>query len=228
MKRCTIVLLFMALCLGIVGCSPNAEETDAVSTEDTAVQETTPEETETEDTAEMAEQTDPEEQEETIELTEKITNEYFGLTLSVPADWNEIAVIIAEPYESAANRDAGKVGVFSVREKLAYEEYGGAGGSIWSIQAFPLEYEQAYEIEGVETVNGRLVIGTDENYRYLLWTPTGVEYLMDNSDPNAMTDSRKQYGKLGEDSIIVLENFLKENGITENPDCLVKDLRFPK
>lgn len=166
MKRCTIVLLLMALCIGMVGCSQNTEETDLENTEDTAVQETTPETTETEDTADMTEETEPEEQEETIELTEQITNEYFGLTLSVPADWNEIAVIKAEPYESAADRDAGKVGVFSVREKLAYEEYDG-GGTVWSIQAFPIEYEQAYEIEGVETVNGRVVIGTDENYRYL-------------------------------------------------------------
>lgn len=225
MKRCTIVLLLMALCIGMVGCSQNTEETDLENTEDTAVQETTPETTETEDTADMTEETEPEEQEETIELTEKITNEYFGLTLSVPADWNEIAVIKAEPYESAADRDAGKVGVFSVREKLAYEEYDG-GGTVWSIQAFPIEYEQAYEIEGVETVNGRLVIGTDENYRYLLWTPTGVMYIPNDQDPNEFTESQKQYYRIQEESYAVLENFLEENGITPNPDYAIRDMRF--
>lgn len=227
MKKCTIVLLLVALCIGTVGCTQNAEETDPVHTEDTTVQETTPETTETEDTVDMTEETEPEEQEETIELTEQITNEYFGLTLSVPEYWNEIAVIVAEP-EREVQEDPTKtrVLVFTLFEMLAYEKYDGGGGTVWYLQAYPIEYAHAYDIENVMTVNGRFVIGTDENYRYLLGFPNGVEFLMDNSDPNAMTDSRKQYDKLREDSVIVLENFLEENGITENPDCLIKDLKF--
>lgn len=220
MKKGTTALLLMALWLGMIGCSQNAEETELTNTEDTIVQETAPEDTETEETTES-------ETEDTIELTEQITNEYFGLTLSVPEYWNEIAVILTEP-EREVQEDPTKTRVlaFTLCEGLAYEEYDGGGGTVWYLQAYPIEYEHAYDIENAMTVNGRFVIGTDENYRYLLGFPNGVEFLMDNSDPNAMTDSRKQYDTLREDSVIVLENFLKENGITENPDCLIKDLTF--
>ena len=154
-----------------------------------------------------------------VQLTEKIVNENFGLSLMVPEYWKNIAFVSTET-EDPASSASGKVLAFSLYEKIS-------SGAVWYLQAYPVGTEFEYEVDGVETVNGRLVIGADDRYMYLIGFPTGVEYLMDNTDPAKLTESRVRYYQLEEESRIVLANFLEVNGITANEDCSIQDIRFP-
>lgn len=162
---------------------------------------------------------------EPVQLTEEIVNEYFGLTLTIPEHWNEIAFISAEAEESPASREAGPVLAFTLYEKIAYTNRIQAG-NVWYLQAYPVGREFEYAIEGVETVNGRLVIGTDDTYMYLIGFSTGVEYLMDDADVNTLTESQIRYCQLQEESKTVLTNFIETNGITTNEYYSIQDIKF--
>lgn len=162
---------------------------------------------------------------ETVQLTEEIVNEYFGLTLTIPEHWNEIAFISAEAEESPASREAGPVLAFTLYEKIAYTNRIQAG-NVWYLQAYPVGTEFEYAVEGVETVNGRLVIGTDDTYMYLIGFSTGVEYLMDDADVNTLTESQIRYCQLQEESKTVLTNFIETNGITTNEYYSIQDIKF--
>ena len=162
---------------------------------------------------------------ESVQLTQQIENEYFGLILTIPEHWNEIAVISAESKKSPASREAGPVSAFTLYEKIAYTASIQAG-YVWYLQAYPIGTEFEYNINGVETVNGRCVLGTDDNHIYLIGFPTGVEYLMDNTDVRKLTESQIRYRQLQEETRAVLTNFLEENGITANEYYSIQDIKF--
>lgn len=162
---------------------------------------------------------------ESVQLTEQIENEYFGLALTIPDHWNEIAVISAEPEKSPASHETEPVLAFTLYEKIAYTDRLQAG-NVWYLQVYPIETEFEYDIDGVETANGRLVLGTDDNHIYLIGFPTGVEYLMDNTDVSKLTESQIRYRQLQEESRVVLKDFLEKNEITENMYLSIQDISF--
>lgn len=159
---------------------------------------------------------------ESLQLTEQIKNEYFGLTLTIPEHWNEIAVISIEPEKSHISHETERALAFTLYEKIAYTDRIQTG-HVWYLQAYPVGTEFEYDIEGVITVNGRFVIGTDDNYIYLIGFPTGVEYLMDDTDVRKLTESQIRYHQLQEESKSVLKVFLKKNDIIENIYCFIQD-----
>ena len=162
---------------------------------------------------------------ESVQLTQQIENEYFGLILTITEYWHEIEVISAESKTSPASREAGPVSAFTLYEKIAYTASIQAG-YVWYLQAYPIGTEFEYNINGVETVNGRCVLGTDDNHIYLIGFPTGVEYLMDNTDVRKLTESQIRYRQLQEETRAVLTNFLEENGITANEYYSIQDIKF--
>ena len=130
-----------------------------------------------------------------------------GLTLWVPENWADMAVVTA--------KDAAAGAGFAVYERLAYES-GLNPGLVWSLSVYTTaQFQSAFgdpdwsEILGASSY----VIGSDDAHVYLLTTPTDVQFLED--DPASMA----RYGILRDQSQTVIEGFLFRNGVTPNPDC---------
>ena len=142
-----------------------------------------------------------------------LTNARLGLSLRVPAAWDDLAVVAADEPSPA---------VFSLYERSAHESILG-NGLVWSLSAYTLEeFDRLWPgADGSEIfIASSYLIGSDDHYRYLLSTPTDVQFLED--DP----DSRAAYEALVEQSQNVLENFLLRNHITPNPLCPNADGRY--
>lgn len=142
-----------------------------------------------------------------------LTNARLGLSLRVPAAWDDLAVVAADEPSPV---------VFSLYERSAHESILG-NGLVWSLSAYTLEeFDRLWPgADGSEIfIASSYLIGSDDHYRYLLSTPTDVQFLED--DP----DSRAAYEALVEQSQNVLENFLTRNHITPNPLCPDADGRY--
>lgn len=142
-----------------------------------------------------------------------LTNARLGLSLRVPAAWDDLAVVAADEPSPA---------VFSLYERSAHESILG-NGLVWSLSAYTLaEFDRLWpDADGSEIlIASSYLIGSDDQYRYLLSTPTDVQFL--ENDP----DSRAAYEALVEQSQTVLENFLTRNHITPNPLCPDADGRY--
>ena len=142
-----------------------------------------------------------------------LTNARLGLSLRVPAAWDDLAVVAADEAAPA---------VFSLYERSAHESILG-NGLVWSLSAYtPEEFDRLWPgADGSEIfIASSYLIGSDGQYRYLLSTPTDVQFLED--DP----DSRAAYETLVAQSQTVLENFLTRNHITPNPLCPDADGRY--
>lgn len=142
-----------------------------------------------------------------------LTNARLGLSLRVPAAWDDLAVVAADEPSPA---------VFSLYERSAHESILG-NGLVWSLSAYTLEeFDRLWpDADGSEIfIASSYLIGSDDQYRYLLSTPTDVQFL--ENDP----DSRTAYEALVEQSQTVLENFLTRNHITPNPLCPDADGRY--
>lgn len=142
-----------------------------------------------------------------------LTNARLGLSLRVPAAWDDLAVVAA---------DEPSPGVFSLYERSAHASILG-NGLVWSLSAYTLEeFDRLWpDADGSEIlIASSYLIGSDDQYRYLLSTPTDVQFL--ENDPN----SRAAYEALVEQSQTVLENFLTRNHITPNPLCPDADGRY--
>lgn len=142
-----------------------------------------------------------------------LTNTRLGLSLRVPAAWDDLAVVAADEPSPA---------VFSLYERSAHESILG-NGLVWSLSAYTLaEFDRLWpDADGSEIlIASSYLIGSDDQYRYLLSTPTDVQFL--ENDP----DSRAAYEALVEQSQTVLENFLTRNHITPNPLCPDADGRY--
>lgn len=142
-----------------------------------------------------------------------LTNARLGLSLRVPAAWDDLAVVAADEPSPA---------VFSLYERSAHESILG-NGLVWSLSAYTLEeFDRLWPgADGSEIlIASSYLIGSDDQYRYLLSTPTDVQFL--ENDP----DSRAAYEALVEQSQTVLESFLTRNHITPNPLCPDADGRY--
>ena len=142
-----------------------------------------------------------------------LTNARLGLSLRVPAAWDDLAVVAADEPSPV---------VFSLYERSAHASILG-NGLVWSLSAYTLEeFDRLWPgADGSEIfIASSYLIGSDDHYRYLLSTPTDVQFLED--DP----DSRAAYETLVEQSQTVLENFLTRNHITPNPLCPDADGRY--
>ncbi len=136
-----------------------------------------------------------------------VENEELQVSLSIPADWSDIAVIdtTAVPGDNPPIVQYIPVTrLFQVREKLAYESKWQTG-LVWDLARWDrASYDEIY---GTGSPVNEMVLGCDEAYVYTICTPTDVQWLED--DPV----SRAQYEKLAEESTAVLEGFCRDNGI---------------
>ncbi len=136
-----------------------------------------------------------------------IVNNDLGLKLEIPGEWEDIAVVTGYSKNWDSDR-TGSAAAFTLYEKSAYED--SSTGVVWGIQVYPLGAEMEYDVDEVITVNGRFVIGDDEEWRYLAYLPTDIQYLLDDEV------SAGNYKQLQEESPAVIEEFLEKNGISAN------------
>ncbi len=136
-----------------------------------------------------------------------VENEELQVTLSIPADWSEHAVIdtTAVPGDNPPIVQYIPVTrLFQVREKRAYESKWQTG-LLWDLARWDrASYDEIY---GAGSPVNERVLGCDEAYVYTICTPTDVQWLED--DPV----SRAQYEKLAEESTAVLERFYRDNNL---------------
>ncbi len=135
-----------------------------------------------------------------------VTGEGLDFTLSIPADWAEIALIDTTAVAGdnvAITQRIPVTQICEVREKLAHEAVSDTG-LVWSLARWDAtEFEKVYGA-GDGLVH-ETVLGCDERYVYTIYTPKDVQY--DEKNPR----SREQYEKLWAESTTVLEKFYRDN-----------------
>ena len=159
-----------------------------------------------------------------------LTDPKLGRRLTVPAKWDELAVLAVGgkgimPPDGDPNAED-YIPLFRLYEKRAYESAPQEEqGYVWNLCAMRTDrFERTYgadamfsEILGIADY----VIGSDDGYVYLLTLPSDVRWL--ENDPV----SERQYEALQSDSQGVLTRFLKDNGIHINEVCPASSVFSP-
>ena len=151
-----------------------------------------------------------------------LTDPKLGRRLTVPVKWDELAVLAVGgkgimPPDGDPNAED-YIPLFRLYEKRAYESAPqDEQGYVWNLCAMRTDrFERTY---GADAVFSEIlgiadyVIGSDDEYVYLLTLPSDVRWL--ENDPV----SYRQYKALQSDSQGVLTRFLKDNGIHINEVC---------
>ena len=164
------------------------------------------------------------------EETKTLTDPKLGRRLTVPVKWDELAVLAVGgkgimPPDGDPNAED-YIPLFRLYEKRAYESAPQEEqGYVWNLCAMRTDrFERTYgadamfsEILGIADY----VIGSDDEYVYLLTLPSDVRWL--ENDPV----SYRQYEALQSDSQGVLTRFLKDNGIHINDMCPASSVFSP-
>lgn len=159
-----------------------------------------------------------------------LTDPKLGRRLTVPVKWDELAVLAVGgkgimPPDGDPNAED-YIPLFRLYEKRAYESAPqDEQGYVWNLCAMRTDrFERTYgavavfsEILGIADY----VIGSDDEYVYLLTLPSDVRWL--ENDPV----SYRQYKALQSDSQGVLTRFLKDNGIHINEVCPASSVFSP-
>lgn len=146
---------------------------------------------------------------------ESIKADQSGFTLSVPKEWDDIAVILTNSDIIWNTGDSKDTLLFQLHEELAYTQNQSIG-VVWGLYFFTKDAfaNRFGEVDPAEIVGANsYIIGTDDKNVYLLIEPTDVQYLEDDEQ------SQTQYERLCKESQAVLTDFLKSNQITVNSKC---------
>ena len=159
-----------------------------------------------------------------------LTDPKLGRRLTVPVKWDELAVLAVGgkgimPPDGDPNAED-YIPLFRLYEKRAYESAPqDEQGYVWNLCAMRTDrFERTY---GADAVFSEIlgiadyVIGSDDEYVYLLTLPSDVRWL--ENDPV----SYRQYKALQSDSQGVLTRFLKDNGIHINDVCPASSVFSP-
>ena len=159
-----------------------------------------------------------------------LTDPKLGRRLTVPVKWDELAVLAVGgkgimPPDGDPNAED-YIPLFRLYEKRAYESPPqDEQGYVWNLCAMRTDrFERTY---GADAVFSEIlgiadyVIGSDDEYVYLLTLPSDVRWL--ENDPV----SYRQYKALQSDSQGVLTRFLKDNGIHINEVCPASSVFSP-
>ena len=159
-----------------------------------------------------------------------LTDPNLGRRLTVPVKWDELAVLAVGgkgimPPDGDPNAED-YIPLFRLYEKRAYESAPqDEQGYVWNLCAMRTDrFERTY---GADAVFSEIlgiadyVIGSDDEYVYLLTLPSDVRWL--ENDPV----SYRQYKALQSDSQGVLTRFLKDNGIHINEVCPASSVFSP-
>lgn len=159
-----------------------------------------------------------------------LTDPKLGRRLTVPVKWGELAVLAVGgkgimPPDGDPNAED-YIPLFRLYEKRAYESAPqDEQGYVWNLCAMQTDrFERTY---GADAVFSEIlgiadyVIGSDDEYVYLLTLPSDVRWL--ENDPV----SYRQYKALQSDSQGVLTRFLKDNGIHINEVCPASSVFSP-
>ena len=159
-----------------------------------------------------------------------LTDPKLGRRLTVPVKWGELAVLAVGgkgimPPDGDPNAED-YIPLFRLYEKRAYESAPqDEQGYVWNLCAMRTDrFERTY---GADAVFSEIlgiadyVIGSDDEYVYLLTLPSDVRWL--ENDPV----SYRQYKALQSDSQGVLTRFLKDNGIHINDVCPASSVFSP-
>ena len=159
-----------------------------------------------------------------------LTDPKLGRRLTVPVKWDELAVLAVGgkgimPPDGDPNAED-YIPLFRLYEKRAYESAPqDEQGYVWNLCAMRTDrFERTY---GADAVFSEIlgiadyVIGSDDEYVYLLTLPSDVRWL--ENDPV----SYRQYKALQIDSQGVLTRFLKDNGIHINEVCPASSVFSP-
>ena len=159
-----------------------------------------------------------------------LTDPKLGRWLTVPVKWDELAVLAVGgkgimPPDGDPNAED-YIPLFRLYEKRAYESAPqDEQGYVWNLCAMRTDrFERTY---GADAVFSEIlgiadyVIGSDDEYVYLLTLPSDVRWL--ENDPV----SYRQYKALQSDSQGVLTRFLKDNGIHINDMCPASSVFSP-
>ena len=159
-----------------------------------------------------------------------LTDPKLGRRLTVPVKWDELAVLAVGgkgimPPDGDPNAED-YIPLFRLYEKRAYESAPqDEQGYVWNLCAMRTDrFERTY---GADAVFSEIlgiadyVIGSDDEYVYLLTLPSDVRWL--ENDPV----SYRQYKALQSDSQGVLMRFLKDNGIHINEVCPASSVFSP-
>ena len=159
-----------------------------------------------------------------------LTDPKLGRRLTVPVKWDELAVLAVGgkgimPPDGDPNAED-YIPLFRLYEKRAYESAPqDEQGYVWNLCAMRTDrFERTY---GADSVFSEIlgiadyVIGSDDEYVYLLTLPSDVRWL--ENDPV----SYRQYKALQSDSQGVLTRFLKDNGIHINDMCPASSVFSP-
>ena len=159
-----------------------------------------------------------------------LTDPKLGRRLTVPVKWDELAVLAVGgkgimPPDGDPNAED-YIPLFRLYEKRAYESAPqDEQGYVWNLCAMRTDrFERTY---GADAVFSEIlgiadyVIGSDDEYVYLLTLPSDVRWL--ENDPV----SQRQYETLQSDSQGVLTRFLKDNGIHINDMCPASSVFSP-
>lgn len=159
-----------------------------------------------------------------------LTDPKLRRRLTVPVKWDELAVLAVGgkgimPPDGDPNAED-YIPLFRLYEKRAYESAPqDEQGYVWNLCAMRTDrFERTY---GADAVFSEIlgiadyVIGSDDEYVYLLTLPSDVRWL--ENDPV----SYRQYKALQSDSQGVLTRFLKDNGIHINEVCPASSVFSP-
>lgn len=159
-----------------------------------------------------------------------LTDPKLGRRLTIPVKWDELAVLAVGgkgimPPDGDPNAED-YIPLFRLYEKRAYESAPqDEQGYVWNLCAMRTDrFERTY---GADAVFSEIlgiadyVIGSDDEYVYLLTLPSDVRWL--ENDPV----SQRQYEALQSDSQGVLTRFLKDNGIHINDMCPASSVFSP-
>ena len=159
-----------------------------------------------------------------------LTDPKLGRRLTIPVKWDELAVLAVGgkgimPPDGDPNAED-YIPLFRLYEKRAYESAPqDEQGYVWNLCAMRTDrFERTY---GADAVFSEIlgiadyVIGSDDEYVYLLTLPSDVRWL--ENDPV----SYRQYKALQSDSQGVLTRFLKDNGIHINEVCPASSVFLP-
>ena len=159
-----------------------------------------------------------------------LTDPKLGRRLTIPVKWDELAVLAVGgkgimPPDGDPNAED-YIPLSRLYEKRAYESAPqDEQGYVWNLCAMRTDrFERTY---GADAVFSEIlgiadyVIGSDDEYVYLLTLPSDVRWL--ENDPV----SYRQYKALQSDSQGVLTRFLKDNGIHINEVCPASSVFSP-